>query len=536
MRRPAGGCILLFMLIATFLPIAPGLDPLAGSFLRTSALLLAGILLTAFLLGRWNPKRRRKLRRVLFPFLLWLALAGGSHLCGRFGWGAAQLGGFWSARFLFAVVIINLAEVIGFDLLLPLLGLGLESVLGDLAMGLAYVVTFLVVMHQGGVDLSGLIATSAVLTAVIGLSLQATLGNIFGGMALQLDDSVHVGDWVQLENGRQGRVTAIRWRHTAIETRDWDTVIVPNSSLLAQNIILLGQRRDQPVQHRMWVYFNVDFRYAPAQVIATVEAALRDTPIECVAVEPAAHCICFDLAKDNRDSFAYYAIRYWLTDLAQDDPTNSRVRLRAFAALKRAGIPLAIPAAGVFLSREDPEHAEAKAARERLQRIAALDAVPLFNSMTREEKAAMAERVRPAPFTEGETITHQGAQAHRLYILTQGRVEIRYRSEHGDEVPISTIQAPGIFGELGMMTGAPRSGSVVSLDEVSCLCLDKADFATFIQHRPEIAYGMSKILAERQVELQDKREHLDAQERGRRVERRNFEILGEIRTFFGLEA
>jgi hypothetical protein len=50
-----------------------------------------------------------------------------------------------------------------------------------------------------------------------------------------------------------------------------------------------------------------------------------------------------DLAKDTRDSFAYYAARYWLTDLAVDDPTSSAVRARIYAALRRASIPLARP-------------------------------------------------------------------------------------------------------------------------------------------------------------------------------------------------
>ena len=100
---------------------------------------------------------------------------------------------------------------------------------------------------------------------------------MLGGIALQLDDSIHVGDWLQLPSGQQGKVKAIRWRHTVVETRNWDTVIVPNSALLNDNIVILGEREDQPTQHRMWVYFNVDFRYSPEEVINVVEDALQST-------------------------------------------------------------------------------------------------------------------------------------------------------------------------------------------------------------------------------------------------------------------
>ena len=514
----------------------PGLfyGALALDGFRTGAGILVGVLLAAAMLGRWNPRKRRKLRQVLFPFTLWALLVLAAGASQRLGWSLGVVDGLLLAGFMRNLALINLAGITVFDLLLPAIGMGVDNIIADLTVGFAYLVAGLLLLRQGGLNLSGLVATSAVLTAVLGLSLQATLGNILGGVALQLDGSVHVGDWIRLENGSQGRVLAIRWRHTVVETRDWDTIIVPNATLLAQNITLLGKRSDQPVQHRMWIYFNVDFRHAPGEVTAIVEAALRGAPIEHVAADPPPCCVCYDFAKDDRDSSVTYAVRYWLTDLAVDDPTSSRVRMRLFAALKRAGIPLALPATRTFLSREDAEHASLKHARELARRMAALDAVELFKPLTREEKALMAEQVRPAPFTQGEVITHQGAIAHRLYILTQGRVEVRYRSERGDEVPVNVIEAPGIFGELGMMTGAPRSGSVVTLDEVECLCFEKADFEQFIHHRPEIAYAMSKILAERQVELQTRREHMDAVERSRRVDSRATELLKEIRGFFGL--
>lgn len=501
---------------------------------KTGLLLTAAFLLLAYLMGRLAPSKRRHIRRVVLPYVLWLLLRGleaALRALGQSTWadGAAIL-----SLLMKYIAAVNLAGIAVFDLLLPLLRLRVEDIVVDLSLGGAYLAAGIVVLRQSGMNFSGVIATSAVLTAVLGLSLQTTLGNILGGVALQLDDSIHVGDWIQLENGKQGKVAEIRWRHTVVETRDWDTIIVPNASLLAQNIVLLGRRQGQPQKHRMWVYFNVDFRYSPAEVIAAVNAALQDSPIENVAVDPAPHCICYDFAKDTRDSFAYYAIRYWLTDLAKDDPTSSQVRLRAFAALRRAGIPLAIPATAVFLSQDDPEHAERKAGRELERRLAALSGVKLFAPLTAEERAHLAACVRPALFARGETITHQGAAAHWLYILTQGRVEVRFRAESGEEAVVGGIEAPGFFGELGMMTGAPRSSSVVALSEVECLRLQKSDFQQIITERPQIAGELSGILAERQVGLMAGRQHMDEEEQRRHLASKNREILEGIRSFFGL--
>src|SRR5690606_30792311 len=121
-----------------------------------------------------------------------------------------------------------------------------------------------------------------------------------------IDDTINEGDWIELENHTQGLVKKVRWRHTVIETREWDTLLVPNNQLLNQTIKILGKREGQPRQHRMWVYFNVDFRFPPADVIQCVDAALQRAPIPDVAQTPPPHCICFDLAREGRDSVAHY--------------------------------------------------------------------------------------------------------------------------------------------------------------------------------------------------------------------------------------
>jgi small-conductance mechanosensitive channel/CRP-like cAMP-binding protein len=498
--------------------------------------LALGIVVLAFLLGRFAPQRRRKVRRALLSYTLWLAALGLGFALFSAGLADRARDAAYVAELLRDITIINLVGLALFDLILPRLRLGVADIVADLTLGLAYLLAALGVLRNSGVNPSGLIATSAVVTGVIGLSLQATLGNILGGVALQLDDSIGVGDWIQLENGKQGRVTAIHWRHTVVETRDWDTIIVPNSELLARNIIILGKRQGEAVQHRMWVYFNVDFRHAPGEVIEAVDRGLQEAPIPNVAADPAAHCICYDFAKDTRDSFAYYAVRYWLTDLAKDDPTSSLVRQRIYAALRRAGIPLAVPGATVFLSQDDPEHVERKEARELDRRIAALESVKLFNPMTAAEKARIAPLIRPAPFTRGEVITRQGALPHWLYVLIRGEVEVRFRSEGGEERVLGVLRAPDFFGEMGVMTGARRSTTVVALGEVECFRIEKGDFQQILEIRPEIAEGISSILTQRLMDLLALQERLGADERDRRFQTEHGRILEGIRSFFGLDA
>ena len=119
----------------------------------------------------------------------------------------------------------------------------------DLIIALVYIAIAIVLLSESGVDFRGIVATSAVLTAVIGFSLQDTLGNIMGGMALQMEHTIRVGDWIRVDD-LEGKVKEIRWRQTSVETRNWDTIVIPNSVLMKGKVTLLGRRAAFPVQQR----------------------------------------------------------------------------------------------------------------------------------------------------------------------------------------------------------------------------------------------------------------------------------------------
>ena len=92
------------------------------------------------------------------------------------------------------------------------------------------------------------------------------------------------------------RVTEMRWRAASVETRNWETLVIPNSVLVKNQFLVVGQRDGESAPWRRWVYFNVDFRYAPTDVIAAVEAIFKNAAIPSVAAAPAPHCILVELS------------------------------------------------------------------------------------------------------------------------------------------------------------------------------------------------------------------------------------------------
>lgn len=503
--------------------------------------LFAAVVVTATLVNKFAPAFRARLRRVVILYGVYVVCVGAHLALAALGvptWpGRLEV----AAELLKAFTVVNVVATVGFTVVLPRSGVSLPTIAADLLVGLGYILATVGVLSGHGLDPSSVLATSAVVSAVLAISLQSTLGNILGGVALQLDGSIHEGDWIQLENGKQGRVRAVRWRHTVVETRDWSTIIVPNAQLLASNIMILGKRDGRAVPQRMWVWFNVDFRYMPTKVIQVVTDAVNASPIAGVAADPRPNVVCMDFTKEQRESFATYAVRYWLTDLAADDPTNSRVRARVYTALRRAGIPLAVPAHTAFVEMHDEERLARRNRRHVAERFEAIRTVALFRSFQEDELQTLAEGMSHAVYTAGEVITRQGAIANWLYVLTSGTAEIRTLVDPDGDGPlppepklVATLHAPDFFGEMGLMTGEPRQADVIAVTDVECFRLGKATFERVLLERPEIVNELSEKLATRRVELIAVRDGLDATARLSRHATERERILGGIKSFFGL--
>jgi len=185
----------------------------------------------------------------------------------------------WFLADLFEVlVIIDFVAILLFDLVLVVLRIEVANIVHDLALGAAYILAFLGILHRSGVQLSGIIANLR--------------GGDGGARPLAAGDP---GQRARRHRPPARRLhphrrlvqlspdSKVASRRSAGGTPWWRRATgTPSSSptrlLLGDHITILGQRQDQPVQHRMWVYFNVDFRYSPEEVMNVVEDALQGTP------------------------------------------------------------------------------------------------------------------------------------------------------------------------------------------------------------------------------------------------------------------
>jgi small-conductance mechanosensitive channel len=164
-----------------------------------------------------------------------------------------------------------------------------------------------------GVNIAPVIATSTVVTVVIGLALQDTLGNLFAGLAMSMDRPFKIGDWVFVDN-LEGCVVHIGWRSTHLQTLTRDIVVIPNS--------VLGRTRVQnfyaPTKiHGRNQEIIVALHAMPEEVEQAVQMAL--TKVENILRTPA-HSVWF---VQTTPLFHRYIVRFYIDDFSHHDHDES---------------------------------------------------------------------------------------------------------------------------------------------------------------------------------------------------------------------
>lgn len=422
------------------------------------------------------------------------------------------------------MLVIRLAGLTLFRVVLVRTGLHPPRILEDIVIVLGYIAWGMVRLRYAGLDLSGLVTTSAVITAIIAFSMQDTLGNILGGLALQLDNSIAIGDWVKVDDV-SGRVIEVHWRHTAVRSRSGEVVVLPNSLLMKGKFTIVGS--SDATQWRRSVNFQISNTVPPQRVIDAVEQALGMAEIELVSKAPAPNCI----ATSFRDGLVEYCLRYWLTDPLHDELTDSQVRVHIYAALQRGGFKLAPPQMAVDLTMETAEREQAERLHELELRTRTLKKIELFSGFSDEELAQMASTLTFATFARGDVITRQGAIAHWLYILITGEADVWFETPTHQRRHLTTLKAGQVFGEMGLMTGEARRATVTAHSDAECYRLDKKGFEHIVQSRPELAEVFAHILTERNQQLvavqNDKPRENHEEQKAR--------ILASIKRFFHLD-
>jgi len=396
-----------------------------------------------------------------------------------------------------AVLLLCFAMVIAGSLLafdVALRRREIPRILRDLLQGVAYFITAAFVLTRSDVDVTRVFTASVLTTAVLGLALQDTLGNVMAGLALQLERDFEIGDWINLGDRTSpvvGRIREVRWRATTIVTRDGDLMLIPNSAITRATITNYSRPTSA---HRQWVMVRVHFRHPPARVREVIIDAVRG--LSFVRAEPAPDC----LLQEFREDACTYACRYWISDVQRTENLDSDARSAIWYALHRAGMEIPFPSRNINVTEMNEDRQQRKLDEEYSRRVDALSRVDVFRALDAERIDRLSRRLRHVVFGPGEVILRQGDPGDSLYVVRGGQVAIQI-GVLGASKEIATMGDGEFFGEMSLMTGESRAATVVAKTDVECYIVDKEAFQEIVHEKPELAGTISDILAKRQVNL-----------------------------------
>jgi small-conductance mechanosensitive channel/CRP-like cAMP-binding protein len=393
----------------------------------------------------------------------------------------------------------------------------------DLLQAVVYVIVLMLTLRAAGVEPGSLLTTSALLTAVVGLALQDTLGNLVSGLALQMQRPFQVGDWIQFGDDARGtgQVTEVNWRATTLMTSDLIEVIVPNAMLAKAPI--RNYSRPSNVSRR-FVSVSAAYDHPPQLVKQAIEKALAGTPGLVESPPPWVQTKVF------ADSGIEYTVWFFTDDYAARERTDGLVRDRVWYALQRARISIPFPVRTVHMhpvTEESELRAKSRELEHRDQVLRCVDFLEVIPPETHRALAASSEMRMYAP---NEVIVHEGERSNELYIIDAGEVAVELRRD-ARQIEVARLSRGQFFGEMGLMTGEPRTATVRAVSECTLVVIGHDAFHDTLAKVPEVIGKMSDLLAVRQAQLEEaasKRPSIEPmQDRSKR-------LISQIKGFFKL--
>lgn len=376
------------------------------------------------------------------------------------------------------------------------------------------ITTFFVLRTHGNFDPLGLITTSAVLTAVVGLAAQNTLGNLFSGLSIQMERPYRIGDWIRFRE-QVGQVVGIGWKSTRVLTLENELVFIPNLDITKSMIVNYSKPTKR---HVMTIDVGVEYGASPDAVRRVLLDVLRDDGRVLPVPAPEVRVMTYG------DFAITYQLRFSYNDYGISQKLRADVQRDFWYALGRAGIRIPFPIRDVHLRHVERRHEQERAAVLRRAARARLDEVPILASLGPAERDRLAEGLRIETFGEGETIVQQGEPGETLYILHRGECDVLIGTSK-----VAAMQPPEFFGEMSLLTGAPRSATVRAAEELTVFTIDKAAFSGILTANPNISEALGRALAERQ------HENDDIAGRARAAEAADSsKLVRRIKAFFGI--
>ena len=200
----------------------------------------------------------------------------------------------------------------------------------------------LVILGKWEVQIGPILGALGIGGLAIGLALNSSLANIFGGIQLILDRSLNVGDKVMLDSGEVGVVLDIGLRSTKMRTYDNEVIFLPNSHLA--NARVKNYTKPDPTI-RVTVNFGVAYGSDVARVKRVVSDAISQ--LDDILKEPEPQVLFLNMSDFALDMCA----RVWVDDYGKQFARKLEMTELVYNTLNESGIKIPFPTRTVYMKQ-----------------------------------------------------------------------------------------------------------------------------------------------------------------------------------------
>ena len=223
------------------------------------------------------------------------------------------------------------------------------------------IIAVIVVLQLWGVQVGALVASLGIIGIVLGFAFKDTLGNIFGGISLIMDNSLHKKDVIKLEDGQMGEVVEINLRSTKIKTFDNEYLIIPNGVLANRQFTNLAEPTPTlRIMIPVSVAYGSDVAKVKEVLLETLKGdndVLRFPKREVRFVKMSEYSLDFQ--------FLFYIKNYKDLFSMKDQYTT-----KAYAALQEAGLVIPFPTRIIYSEKGLPKSKKAVSKRSTTKKAA----------------------------------------------------------------------------------------------------------------------------------------------------------------------
>ena len=376
--------------------------------------------------------------------------------------------------------------------------------------------TLLVLSQVFGFELTGILATSGLITAIVGFALQPNLSNIFSGIFVNIEQPFKPHDWITIGD-QTGKVIDVSWRSTRLRSFQNTEITIPNETI-AKSIVTNWDRPDkEDMSEGFHIFTTLSFHphHDPVHISELLFDALKK-------VRPVDGRPELDLQWVKFTGVDEFGLRFHIafdcTSRMMKNSQENVVMLEIYKVMRHAGVNMTPgllqnflkPDVGLgALEQYTRSHKDFQSTlsdkgniyNESIKNQVLLKQVPLFSNLDQDQIEIIAETSERLQFAKGQTIIKQGESDNRLFIIADGVVSIELNQADGSKTELGRLGVGEFFGEMALMTGEPRTADASALRSTLLLVVQKQTIKNIFSENNNFYNEMAKVLAERQVKL-----------------------------------